>query len=69
MREDEAAFDPILQQEEIDRQSYAALIAAGSGKAEAISAVLRQHPHKLPVPDEGAAKKYCIGIRLFKSIL
>ena len=46
-----------LSEEDIGRRSRAAVVAAGSGKAEAILAVLRHHPHKLLVTDEGAAEK------------
>lgn len=43
--------------EEIGAASRAAVLAAGSSKAEAILAVLRHHPHRLLVTDEGAAEK------------
>ena len=46
-----------LSEEDIGRTSKAAIIAAGSTKAEAILAVLRHHPHRLLVTDEGAAVK------------
>ncbi len=46
-----------LSEEDIGYRSKAAAIAAGSGKAEAILAVLRHHPHRLLVTDEGAAEK------------
>ena len=46
-----------LSEEDIGRTSRAAVLAAGGGKAEAILAVLRHHPHRLLVTDEGAAVK------------
>lgn len=50
-----------ISEEDVGRTSRAAVIAAGGAKAEAILAVLRHHPHKLLVTDEGAAEKM-IGI-------
>jgi central glycolytic genes regulator len=46
-----------LAEEDIGRMNQAAVIAAGGVKAEAILAVLRHHPHRLLVTDEGAAVK------------
>ena len=46
-----------LSEEDIGRTSRAAVLAAGSSKAEAILAVLRHHPHRLLVTDEGAAAR------------
>lgn len=44
-----------LSEEDIGVTNRAAVLAAGSSKAEAILAVLRHHPHRLLVTDEGAA--------------
>ena len=46
-----------LSEEDIGHVSRAAVLAGGASKAEAILAVLRHHPHKLLVTDEGAAMK------------
>ncbi len=46
-----------ITEEELGVASHAAVIAAGSAKAEAILAVLRHHPHRLLVTDEGAAQR------------
>lgn len=48
---------PALRPQSIGRASRAAVVAAGSDKAEAILAVCAHHPHRLLVTDEGAARR------------
>ena len=48
---------PALRPESLGRGSRAALVAAGTCKAEAILAVCAHHPHRLLALDEGAAQR------------
>ena len=53
-----------IEEETLGHTNRAAVIAAGSGKAEAILAVLAHHPHALLVTDEGAASRIAGLLRL-----
>lgn len=48
---------PALRPESLGRGSRAAIVAAGSSKAEAVLAVCAHHPHRMLVLDEGAAQR------------